>query len=104
MKERYISVEAVADAVLGVKIAEDWMVDLIEVCSAISEVPAAEVVDKKDYEELLRAAKKMHAWIFLNSFDEVEAFKECGLSEEMNTMLGYLGSAVLSDKKEAEDA
>lgn len=104
MSVKYVSAEAVADAVLGVKIAEDWMVDLTEVSCAIADVPAAEVVSRADYDKLLRAARKMHEWIFLNSYDEVEAFKECGLSEEMNAMLGYLGSAVLSDKKESEDA
>ena len=42
-------------------------------------------------EELLKAAKKMHTWIFLNSFDEQAAYDECHLSDEMNAMLGYGG-------------
>lgn len=42
-------------------------------------------------EELLRAAKKMHTWIFLNTGDEQKAYDECGLSDEMNAALGYGG-------------
>ena len=42
-------------------------------------------------EELFKAAKKMHAWIFLHSEDEQEAYDECGLSDEMNAALGYGG-------------
>lgn len=42
-------------------------------------------------EELLHAAKKMHTWIFLHSYDEQEAYDECGLSDEMNAALGYGG-------------
>lgn len=46
---------------------------------------------KAQYEELLRAAKKMHTWIFLNTGDEQKAYDECGLSDEMNSVLGYGG-------------
>lgn len=46
-------------------------------------------------EELLKAAKKMHTWIFLNSFDEQAAYDECGLSDEMNAALGYGGQIEL---------
>ena len=42
-------------------------------------------------EELLKAAKAMHTWIFLNTGDEQKAYDECGLSDEMNAMLGYGG-------------
>jgi len=42
-------------------------------------------------EELLKAAKAMHTWIFLNSFDEQEAYDECHLTDEMNVALGYGG-------------
>lgn len=42
-------------------------------------------------EELLKAAKKMHTWIFLNTGDEQKAYDECGLSDEMNAALGYGG-------------
>lgn len=42
-------------------------------------------------EELLRAAKKMHTWIFLNTGDEQKAYDECGLTDEMNAALGYGG-------------
>lgn len=42
-------------------------------------------------EELLKAAKKMHLWIFLNTGDEQKAYDECGLTDEMNAALGYGG-------------
>lgn len=45
-------------------------------------------------EELLEAAKAMHTWIFLNSLDEQAAYDECGLTNEMNTALGYGGQFV----------
>lgn len=42
-------------------------------------------------EQLLKVAKKMHLWIFLNSGDERKAYDWCGLSDEMNAALGYSG-------------
>lgn len=47
------------------------------------------LVDK--YKELLCAARKMHTWIFCNTADEQKVYSECGLSDEMNAMLGYSG-------------
>ena len=59
--------------------AESWCTeDLIR--------QAADVI-----EELLKAAKSMHTWIFLNTADEQEAYQECHLSDEMNRALGYGG-------------
>lgn len=46
-------------------------------------------VSEEEYNELLKAARKMHLWIFLNVGDEEKAYEECGLSEEMNKKLGY---------------
>ena len=57
----------------------------------IKTIPAADVVDGEKYRMLLRAAKKMHTWIFLNTFDEQKAYDECGLTDEMNVLLGYGG-------------
>ena len=51
-------------------------------------------------EELLKAAKAMHTWIFLNSFDEQAAYDECGLTDEMNVALGYGGQFVAEMSKE----
>ena len=51
-------------------------------------------------EELLKAAKSMHTWIFLNSGDEQDAYDECGLSDEMNAALGYGGQFVVETPKE----
>lgn len=51
-------------------------------------------------EELLKAAKKMHTWIFLNTGDEQKAYDECGLSDEMNAALGYGGQYKISVPKE----
>ena len=55
---------------------------------------------KAQYEELLRAAKKMHTWIFLNTGDEQKAYDECGLSDEMNAALGYGGQFKIVVPKE----
>ena len=46
--------------------------------------------------DLLNAAKAMHTWIFLNTADEEEAYAECGLTDEMNALLGYGGSVTLT--------
>ena len=43
-------------------------------------------------EELLNAASSMHLWIFLNTTDENEAYRECHLSADMNRALGYGGN------------
>ena len=58
-----------------------------------------------DYDELLKVAKAMHTWIFLNSVDEQEAYDECGLTDEMNAVLGYAGSftVIPADKEEAKE-
>lgn len=54
-------------------------------------------------EELFKAAKAMHTWIFLNSFDERAAYDECGLSDEMNAMLGYGGQFAIQTAPPKED-
>lgn len=51
-------------------------------------------------EELLKAAKAMHTWIFLNTGDEQAAYDECGLTDEMNAALGYSGQFVAEPPKE----
>lgn len=51
-------------------------------------------------EELLKAAKAMHTWMFLNSVDEQAAYDECGLTNEMNVALGYGGQFVAEMSKE----
>lgn len=51
-------------------------------------------------EELMKAAKAMHTWIFLNTGDEQAAYDECGLSDEMNAALGYCGQLVAEPPKE----
>ena len=52
------------------------------------------------FDELLKAAKAMHTWIFLNSGDEQAAYDECGLTNEMNAALGYSGQFVAEPPKE----
>lgn len=42
------------------------------------------------YERLLQVAKAMHTWIFTHTFDEVEAYTECGLTDEENQELGSI--------------
>ena len=57
-----------------------------------------------DYDELLKAAQAMHTWIFLHSGNEKLAYKACGLSDEMNALLGYSGSytVTISADKDGE--
>lgn len=50
-----------------------------------------DVVDEEAYRKLLKAAKKMHLWIFLHSGDEQSAYDECELTPELNALLGYDG-------------
>lgn len=62
---------------------------------------AAAVVEAQSViDELMKAGKKMHTWIFLNSFDEQESYDECGLTDEQNAMLGYGGQFILSEAQE----
>ena len=44
-----------------------------------------------EYERLLKIAKKMHLWIFLNTTNEDEVYDELGLTDEENMELGYSG-------------
>ena len=53
-------------------------------------------------EGLLKAAKAMHTWIFLNSVDEQDAYDECGLTDEMNMALGYGGQYNVEITKDGE--
>lgn len=51
-------------------------------------------------EELMKAAKAMHTWIFLNTGDEQKAYDKCGLTDEMNAALGYGGQFVAEPPEE----
>ena len=44
-----------------------------------------------NYKRLLEVARKMHCWIFLHTFNEDEAYREIGLTEEENAFLGSAG-------------
>ena len=57
---------------------------------------------KAENERLLKIAKKMHSWIFLHSYDEDEAYKECGLTDEENALFGYSGQFVINIEKVGE--
>ena len=70
-------------------LADEWEIQYAD--DRLDEIPAADVVDGKTYRELLKVAKKMHFWIFLNIDDELGAYDECGLTDEMNALLGYDG-------------
>ena len=71
----------------------------------VGEVPETyTAVSAQDYDELLKAAKAMHTWIFLNTWDEQQAYDECHLSDEMNAALGYGGQFVFhSDPPKGEE-
>ena len=49
---------------------------------------------------LLHIARKMHLWIFLHSGDEAAIYKELGLTDEDNEMLGYGGQFTIESKGE----
>lgn len=51
-------------------------------------------------EEVLKIAKAMHTWIFLNSADEQKAYEECGLTDEINFALGYGGKVVVKPEED----
>ena len=58
----------------------------------------------EEYEHLLKIARKMHTWIFLNTGDEQAVYDEIGLSDEDNILLGYGGQIELTvGEKERTD-
>lgn len=48
---------------------------------------------------LCKIAGAMHTWIFLHTGDEEKAYKECGLTDEDNAMLGYIGKIELDEQE-----
>ena len=46
---------------------------------------------KIEYERLLHLARKMHLWIFLHTGDEEAVYKELGITDEEDVILGYSG-------------
>lgn len=50
----------------------------------------------EEYEHLLKIARKMHTWIFLNTGDEQAVYDEIGFSNEDNVLLGYGGQIELT--------
>lgn len=50
------------------------------------------------YERLLKIAREMHTYIFLNSGDEQAVYDELGLTEEENRILGYSGQMILKEE------
>lgn len=57
----------------------------------------------KEIERLTTIAKKMHSWIFTNSYDEEKAYAECGLTDEENALLGYCGKIIFESKEMVGD-
>ena len=45
----------------------------------------------------------MHLWIFLHSGDEKEVYKELGLTDEEDAILGYSGKIILKEEKEKDN-
>lgn len=78
------------------------LVSRIRFACEIIEGPTADLLTEAAdaIEELMKAAKAMHTWIFLNTVDEQEAYDECGLSDKMNAALGYGGQFVAEPPKE----
>ena len=54
------------------------------------------------FRRVLDAAKRMHEWIFLNVPDEEQVYKECGISQDINALLGSLGRAEIRVKDGGE--
>jgi hypothetical protein len=74
----------------------DTMVSGMErIRDMIDEAPAADVIEKEKYDHLLKIARKMHTWIFLNTGDEQAAYDQMGLTDEDNVLLGYGGQIEL---------
>ena len=48
---------------------------------------------------LRKIAGAMHTWIFLHTGDEEKAYQECGLTDEDNEMLGYIGKIELAEQE-----
>ena len=84
--EKEQALQAIKDSELGMEY------DAVEI------VPTADVIAKTEYDKLLAAAKAMHTWIFLNTIDEFEAYDECGLTDEMNALLGSMGQFELKQE------
>lgn len=57
---------------------------------------------EEEYNHLLKIAKKMHLWIFLNCGDEAKVYEECGLTDEDNALLGYSGEFMLGTSEDKE--
>ncbi len=89
--ERDAAIRAVQRYGVGALDADDFSPEQAErfIISNLSTIPAADVVDGETYRELLKVAREMHRWIFLNAADELAVYDECGLTDEMNELLGY---------------
>ena len=61
----------------------------------IEKAPTIEAYTGAEYMHLLKLAKKMHTWIFLHTVNEDEVYKELGLTDEDNVLLGSLGKVEL---------
>lgn len=61
------------------------------VLAIIDHLPTIEAYTGAEYMHLLKLAKKMHTWIFLHTLNEDETYKELGLTDEDNALLGSFG-------------
>lgn len=69
----------------------------------LNNLPMADVVPGEEYRRLLKIARAMHTWIFLNSCDEQAVYDQLGLTDEENIMLGYGGQAFIVPNEEVVD-
>lgn len=74
-----------------------------QLLEAILYAPTADVVEKEQYDYLLKLARKMHTWIFLHTGDEQAAYDEMGLTDEDNALLGYGGRFEVSVNGKEEE-
>ena len=96
---RYLRDEDIADAVCSVKVHKGWMVDLTEVASAISAIPAADVVEARHGQKIdITSADDFFHWCKCSEcgydglFLEDEYCSRCGAKLDVPvTNVGEMG-------------
>jgi hypothetical protein len=105
MSKKYIEVEKLLDKIFpyGMLGGGNYPIQAKAIRETIMEMATTEVVEKEKYDHLLKAARKMHTWVFLNTGDEQAAYDEMGLSDEDNALLGYGGKMEFTVEKKDGD-
>ena len=59
-------------------------------------------IDGDMYRKVIDAARRMSTWIYLNTIDEEEVYRECGITPEVSAYLGYFGKATIEKVEKVE--